>query len=225
MSNVESRIMKGKMYEIDLKLAHKLMDYIISMEMEELQDKEFYTEAIYNGQYNSGLLVDDLFSMSYGFDGYSYLGDGASKIQASLCVPKIYKNTTDFQDDIYWFLCKQYNFDLFNWGMKYCFEFEQSVILFDILHELGHLKQFMHEMNKYGYYKSYKDDEEDMKKLRFMNEEEAFINYRKLIIESYADKSSIEFLKKYGDTLVQFVNRGLLIETNDITEEELFYNF
>ena len=201
--------MESRMYKIDLGIAEELMGYMIGLEMEDPIGYDLHYSVVYNGFYNPGVpKIGDQFTMSMGTEGYRLDGD--------VCVPMIYRDTSGFQEKMYWYLCDEYDFDLFNWGMRYGFTFEQSSILFDILHELGHCKNWLHDINRYnGRFKTLDDDYDDKEQLYFVtDEEELFIRYRQLRTESYADKTSVEFLKKYGDTLAQFVKRGLLTEVN-----------
>ena len=209
--------MNKRMYKINLGIAEELVGYMISLEMEDPKGYDLHYSVVYNGVYNPGVpKIGDQFTMSMGTEGYRLDGD--------VCVPMIYRDTSGFQEKMYWYLCDEYDFDLFNWGMQYGFTFEQSSILFDICHELGHCKNWLHDLNKYGHFKTLDDDYDDKEQLYFVtSEEELFIRYRQLRTESYADKTSVEFLKKYGDTLAQFVRRGLLTEALDFSEVEKYF--
>ena len=209
--------MNKRMYKIDLKVAEELMGYLIGLEMEDPIGYDLHYSVVYNGVYNPGVpKIGDQFTMSMGTEGYRLDGD--------VCVPMIYRDTSGFQEKMYWYLCDEYDFDLFNWGMQYGFTFEQSSILFDFCHELGHMKNWLYDIGKYNYFKTLDDDYDDKESLYFItDEEELFIKYRELRTESYADKTSVEILKKYADTLAQFVRRGLLTEALDFSEVEKYF--
>lgn len=212
------KILKGRMYYIDLEVAEYFMEYLMIKEMDELKDVKWNKSVVRNGKYNDGKLIDDMFSISYGFNVDDRLGRGATIIDFDLCIPMIYKNIEDFSQDLYWFLNMEYGFDLFEWGNQYGFTFEESNILFDLCHEMGHLKDFIEQNNKFGYFKSYADDESNLFELyHIRDEEERFIGYRRLKTESTADKFAIEFLKKHGKNFKKII-RKLLTE---MTEEEV----
>ena len=212
------KILNGRMYYIDLEVAEYFMEYLMIKEMDELRDVKWHKSVVRNGKYNDGELIDDMFSISYGFNVGDRLGRGATEIDLDLCIPMIYKNIEDFSEDLYWFLNMEYGFDLFEWGNQYGFTFEESNILFDLCHEIGHLKDFIEQTNKYGYFKSYADDEYNLYKLHQIIDEEArFLGYRRLKAESTADQFAIEFLKKHGKNFKEII-RKLLTE---MTEEEV----
>ena len=220
--------MESRMFKIDSELAFEFMVKVAENELEEMVGKNGIEEVVldvcYNGKYNDGYKIDDLFSMTTGYNSKNE--KEANIIYLILNTPLIYKDAGyDFKDDIYWFLNMEYGFDLYNWGIKYGYCFEESVILFSIAHELGHMKHFNEDYNEYGYYKAYEDDQETIYKLNFIfDEEENFITYRRMIRETHADKYGIQFLKKYGGFIKKLVNKGLLIkctteEANSIVNE------
>ena len=214
------KILNGRMYYINLEVAEYFMEYLMIKEMDELKDVKWHKSVVRNGKYNDGELIDDMFSISYGFNVGDRLGRGATEIDLDLCIPMIYKNIGDFSEDLYWFLNMEYGFDLFEWGNQYGFTFEESNILFDLCHEMGHLKDFIEQTNKFGYFKSYADDEYNLYELHQISDEETrFLGYRRLKAESTADKFAIEFLKKHGKNFKKIVRKGGLL--TEMTEEEV----
>ena len=215
-------MIKDRMFKINEKLVYKLMQRIA----ENIDEPKRLINAELDIQYNNGIntsgrIVDDLFSISYFFNGNDGLGRNADNGLFILNTPLVYKDAgVEFQEDIYWFLNMEYGFDLFEWGNQYGFCFEESVILFNICHEMGHLKHFIEEHNECGYYKSYEEDKDKEEELKYLrNEEEIFIRYRRMLCEVKADKYGIEFLKEYGEFMKNLVNKGMLTEC--ITEEEV----
>ena len=214
------KILKGRMYYIDLEATEYFMEYLMMKEMDELKDIKWHKSVVRNGRYNDGKLIDDMFSMSYGFNVDDRIGRGATEIDFDLCIPMIYKNIEDFSQDLYWFLNMEYGFDLYVWGSQYGFTFEESNILFALCHEMGHLKDFIEQTNEFGYFKSYADDEYNLHELYHLRDEEArFLGYRRLKTESTADQFAIEFLKKNGKKFKEIVGKGELL--TEMTEEEV----
>ena len=119
--------MESRMFKIDSELAFEFMVKVAENELEEMVGKNGIKEVVldtrYNGEFNDGHKIDDLFSMTTGYNSKNERD--ASIIYLILNSPLIYKDAGyDFQDDIYWFLNMEYGFDLYNWGMQYgyCFE-------------------------------------------------------------------------------------------------------
>ena len=102
------KILNGRMYYIDLEVAEYFMEYLMMKEMDELKDIKWRKSVVRNGKYNDGELIDDMFSISYGFNVDDRLGRGATEIDLDLCIPMIYKNIGDFSEDLYWFLNMEY---------------------------------------------------------------------------------------------------------------------
>ena len=214
-------MIKDRMYKIDKEIVFDLMAEIVEKEFnEKLGGTKINTKigTQYNGITNDEELIEDIFSMYMDFDGDDRLGRDAENGEFILNMPLIYANISEFQEDIYWFLNMEYEFDLYNWGLQYGFTFEESVIAFCLCHEIGHMKNFIEDFNEYGYYKTYEEDIMPSRALNsIFNEEELFIGYRRLNDEHKADINSIEFLKIYGDFIKELIDKGMLIECT--TEE------
>lgn len=210
-----------RMYKIDREIVFDLIVKIVEKEFnEKLGGIKMNTQigTQYNGITNDEELIEDIFSMYMDFDGEDGLGRGAKNGIFILIMPLIYANVSEFQEDIYWFLNMEYEFDLYNWGLQYGFTFEESVIAFCLCHEVGHMKSFIEDFNEYGYYKTFEEDIMPSRALNsIFNEEELFISYRRLNDEYKADINSIEFLKIYGDFIKELIDKGMLIECT--TEE------
>jgi hypothetical protein len=91
---------------------------------------------------------------------------------------------------------------------------------------MGHLKDFIEQVNEFGYFKSYADVECNLFELyHIRDEEERFLGYRRLKTESTADKFAIEFLKKHGKKFKEMVRKGkLLIEMSEEEVEKVSRN-
>lgn len=210
-----------RMYKIDREIVFDLMAEIVEKEFNEKLGGIKINVKIgtqYNGITNDEELIEDIFGIYMNFDGDDGLGRGTENGKFILNMPLIYTNVSEFQEDIYWFLNMEYEFDLYNWGLQYGFTFEESVIAFCLCHEIGHMKNFIEDFNEYGYYKTYEEDIIPSRALNSIsNEEELFISYRRLNCEYKADINSIEFLKIYGDFIKELIDKGMLIECT--TEE------
>ena len=210
-----------RMYKIDREIVFDLIAKIVEKEFNEKLGGIKINVKIgtqYNGITNDEELIEDIFGIYMNFDGDDGLGRGTENGKFILNMPLIYTNVSEFQEDIYWFLNMEYEFDLYNWGLQYGFTFEESVIAFCLCHEIGHMKNFIEDFNEYGYYKTYEEDIIPSRALNSIsNEEELFISYRRLNCEYKADINSIEFLKIYGDFIKELIDKGMLIECT--TEE------
>ena len=93
------KILKGRMYYIDLEATEYFMEYLMMKEMDELKDIKWHKSVVRNGKYNDGKLIDDMFSISYGFnvgvDNHNY------KMFSENEIHELYERREFFDENVY----------------------------------------------------------------------------------------------------------------------------
>lgn len=124
--------------------------------------------------------------------------DGEDVIKTHIQAPGVFRSYDSFCYDLYFYLKDNLNFNLMDYAKEIEVTFDESVILFSILHELSHMKQYINEFNECEKFKSALAEMEIRNEINYsMNEDERFIAYRKLGTEMYADSNAVILMKKY----------------------------
>ena len=199
-------ISKGIDYVISLNKENveRFANFIIDREMEEL-DEDFILDfsVDYARDWEGVPLTEDyMFGFNYYKDEQTY------KFYTSIEFPGIFKDIDNFGTKLYWFFLEEYKFDMLKYANDIEVSFEEVMVVFSLLHELGHMKQCLRDINKYGDFISAIVETKERNKINNLkNDEERFLAYRKMVTETYADQNAIMMMKKYKNAISIWINK------------------
>lgn len=199
-------ISKGIDYIIglDKENIERFANFIIDREMEEL-DEDFILDfsVDYARDFEGIPLTEDyMFGFNYYKDEQTY------KFYTSIEFPGIFKDIDDFGTKLYWFFLEEYKFDMLKYANDLEVSFEEVMVVFSLLHELGHMKQCLRDINKYGDFVSAIIEIKERNKINDLeNDVERFLAYRKMVTETYADQNAIMMMKKYKNAISIWINK------------------
>lgn len=199
-------ISKGIDYVISLNKENieRFANFIIDREMEEL-DEDFILDfsVDYARDWEGMPLTEDyMFGFNYYKDEQTY------KFYTSIEFPGIFKDIDDFGTKLYWFFLEEYKFDMLKYANDIEVSFEEVMVVFSLLHELGHMKQCLRDINKYGDFISAIVEIKERNEVNDLeNDIERFLAYRKMTTETYADKNAIMMMKKYKNVISIWINK------------------
>lgn len=195
-----------------------------------LKLEEEFVRSIVNFLTDKGWVKEDL-KIKYGDDiGYNFSTDWGRldgiDVLDTVAIPKcFYSDKYSDNENIMSLvlnLKKLYKFDLVKIAEVNNISLDRLIVLFCILHEIGHC------INSHKQVKAFKDNKTFLKELglrqeiirsmRFsvefdgsITDREAFdkasLNYRKMTLERIADRYAMKFMKLYGKELCNMANR------------------
>lgn len=199
-------ISKGIDYIISLDKENisRFCDFIIDREMEELCEDFILDFSVdYARDWEGVPLTED-----YEF-GFNYYKDEQTyKFYTSIEFPGIFKDIDNFGTKLYWFFLEEYKFDILKYANDIEVSFEEVMVVFSLLHELGHMKQCLRDINKYGDFVSAIVEIKERNEVNDLeNDIERFLAYRRMNTETYADKNAIMMMKKYKNIISIWINK------------------
>jgi hypothetical protein len=141
--------------------------------------------------------------------GFNYYKDEQTyKFYTSIEFPGIFKDIDNFGTKLYWFFLEEYKFDMLKYANDIEVSFEEVMVVFSLLHELGHMKQCLRDINKYGDFISAIVEIKERNEVNDLeNDIERFLAYRRMNTETYADKNAIMMMKKYKNIISIWINK------------------
>lgn len=182
----------------------RFANFIIDREMEELDEDFILDFSVDYARDDEGipLTKDYMFGFNYYKDEQTY------KFYTSIEFPGIFKDIDDFGTKLYWFFLEEYKFDMLKYANDIEVSFEEVMVVFSLLHELGHMKQCLRDINKYGDFISAIVETKERNEVNDLeNDIERFLAYRKMTTETYADKNAIMMMKKYKNIISIWINK------------------
>ena len=201
-----------------------------------LKIEEEFVRSIVNFLTDKGWVKEDL-KIKYGDDiGYNFSTDWGRldgiDVLDTVAIPKcFYSDKYSDNENIMSLvpnLKKLYKFDLVKIAEVNNISLDRLIVLFCILHEIGHC------INSHKQVKAFKDNKTYFKELGLRGEirrsmwlsvgydgsitdretfDKVTLNYRKMTLERIADRYAMKFMKLYGKELCNMANRFIEYET------------
>ena len=113
-------------------------------------------------------------------------------------------NDREFYDKLEKYLKDEYTFDLFIYSFKNDMDMIETCTIFSILHEFGHVIEYIDRLNNGGDYLN-RDEMIELSRYwevsKIQNLDERFYYYRKIDKEAIADRNAIDIMKKFSNEL------------------------